>query len=116
MHILSEYELHSISQQTILTLPMESAGKVARLAHSSMPNASHIPPCLIVVSKVILVQLSALEGIPHESNILISFGLHFFMDQSCGALILYVLRYIGTVDRERAHRDNQTHNISMHIE
>jgi hypothetical protein len=41
------------------------------------------------------------------------------MDQSshfvCGALILYVLRYIGTLDRERARRDNQTHNISMHI-
>ena len=37
---MSEYELHSISQQTTLTLPIGTAGKVARLKHSSMPNCS----------------------------------------------------------------------------
>ncbi len=36
----SEYESHIISQQTALILPKGSAGKVARLAHSSMPNCS----------------------------------------------------------------------------
>ncbi len=40
MHILSEYELHSISRQTTFALPMGSVGKVARLAHSSVPNCS----------------------------------------------------------------------------
>jgi hypothetical protein len=41
-------------------------------------HASHIPPCPIVASKVVSVQLSALEGIPHESNILIGVQFAFY--------------------------------------
>jgi hypothetical protein len=41
-------------------------------------HASHIPPCPIVARKVVLVQLSALEGIPHESKILIGVLFSFY--------------------------------------
>ena len=58
MHNIEEYELHSIIQQTTLTLPMGSVGKVARLAHSSMPNCRE-------QSNISSAQ--RFDGIPHES-------------------------------------------------
>jgi hypothetical protein len=41
-------------------------------------HASHIAPCPIVARKVVLVQLSTIEGIPHESKILIGVLFAFY--------------------------------------
>ena len=95
MHILSEYELHSIIQQTTLTLPMGSAGKVARLAHSSMPNCSKQSSISsdqrswrcgwkpsgeeVSVSLSYALGLRTDQtGIPHESKILIGVWFAFY--------------------------------------